>query len=414
MKIRLFLSTVAAATAVPLLIGSHGFAATFSFYDVPSEAWYAPYVSQGVELGIATGYRDAYGNPTGYYGPSNNVTLAEALKMTMEAAGYDVSRGQGSGHWAIKYVSVAIAERINIYFDQVLYLDRPATRAEVASLVYDSFKVSQPRDTIIPENYTDVDLNAPSYHALAIDALTQSQVVFGDGRDCVKDVNNSCPKTTFRPLSAINRAEVVKIVLKAREKFGTPGKSNGSSASSASGGSCTIYDCGYPPAMPNWQCQDGSIGGPSCERLPDGRCGWLIKQCAISSSNSSSKSGSQSSVSSKSSSRSSSVSSVSSSKSSSVSSRVAQSFVITYSASGFSPGSLQIRQGDIVTFRSTTSAGMWVASNPHPNHTEYPELDMHAAVGSGGTFVFTFTKIGTWGYHNHFDPSKGGSVVVTH
>lgn len=55
---------------------------------------------------------------------------------------------------------------------------------------------------------------------------------------------------------------------------------------------------------------------------------------------------------------------------------------------------------------------MWVASNPHPIHTNYPAFDEKAPVINGSSWSFTFDKIGTWGYHNHRNPSSGGTIVV--
>ncbi len=48
-----------------------------------------------------------------------------------------------------------------------------------------------------------------------------------------------------------------------------------------SGGSdeCTEEECGPAPAAPNVQCEDGSIGGPRCERNQDGECAWVIVEC---------------------------------------------------------------------------------------------------------------------------------------
>ena len=43
--------------------------------------------------------------------------------------------------------------------------------------------------------------------------------------------------------------------------------------------SCEPGDCGPGLGMPNWTCPDGSIGGPACELLVDGDCGWVIKEC---------------------------------------------------------------------------------------------------------------------------------------
>jgi plastocyanin len=85
---------------------------------------------------------------------------------------------------------------------------------------------------------------------------------------------------------------------------------------------------------------------------------------------------------------------------------------VTYTDNGFSPQTITIKKGDIVTFVNKSSIGMWVASNPHPVHTDYPGFDEKAAVGNGGSWSFTFDVVGTHGYHNHKNPSTLGTVVV--
>ena len=41
------------------------------------------------------------------------------------------------------------------------------------------------------------------------------------------------------------------------------------------------FQCGPAPAMPNFECPDGTMGGPSgyCMRNPDGSCGWGYREC---------------------------------------------------------------------------------------------------------------------------------------
>lgn len=86
---------------------------------------------------------------------------------------------------------------------------------------------------------------------------------------------------------------------------------------------------------------------------------------------------------------------------------------VVYSDSGFSPDSVTIKKGESVTFENQSSGGMDVASNPHPTHTDYPEFDQGKSSQSGNsTYTFTFDKVGTWGYHNHFNPGARGTVIV--
>lgn len=88
--------------------------------------------------------------------------------------------------------------------------------------------------------------------------------------------------------------------------------------------------------------------------------------------------------------------------------------VVELSDQGFSPASVTVKKGTTVKFVNKTTGGMSVASDPHPTHIIYPELDQWKSSFKGkGEYDFTFDKVGTWGYHNHLDPSIKGTVVVT-
>jgi len=85
--------------------------------------------------------------------------------------------------------------------------------------------------------------------------------------------------------------------------------------------------------------------------------------------------------------------------------------VISYSDSGFSPGSLTVKSGDSVTIKNNTSQTLQVQSNPHPIHTDDPELNI-GTIEPGQSKTFTLTTKGTFGYHNHLDPSQTGILIV--
>lgn len=82
--------------------------------------------------------------------------------------------------------------------------------------------------------------------------------------------------------------------------------------------------------------------------------------------------------------------------------------VVNYSSSGYSPKTVEINVGDTVKWVSD-GASMWTASANHPTHTILPEFDQDT---TGNTYQFTFTKAGTWGYHNHVSANHTGTVVV--
>lgn len=80
------------------------------------------------------------------------------------------------------------------------------------------------------------------------------------------------------------------------------------------------------------------------------------------------------------------------------------------SADGFMPSSLTIKAGTTVTFLNT-SGQLSVNSNPHPVHTDYPPLNL-GVIQEGQSKSLTFDKPGTYGFHNHLNPSQTGTITV--
>ncbi len=95
--------------------------------------------------------------------------------------------------------------------------------------------------------------------------------------------------------------------------------------------------------------------------------------------------------------------------------------VVTYTDNGFSPKTLTIKKGDTVVFENKASDDARVASNPHPIHNGYPTtggcvgstFDSCANIAPNQAWSFKFDIVGSWGYHNHLNPSEGGTIVVT-
>lgn len=102
-------------------------------------------------------------------------------------------------------------------------------------------------------------------------------------------------------------------------------------------------------------------------------------------------------------------SSSSSSDSASDASEVAAT--ITYSDSGFSGGTVTVKAGDTVAVKNTSSSELSFNSDPHPAHTDDPDLNV-GVVASGETKTFTVTQTGTYGFHNHFNPSDKGKITI--
>lgn len=85
---------------------------------------------------------------------------------------------------------------------------------------------------------------------------------------------------------------------------------------------------------------------------------------------------------------------------------------IEYDEDGFEPKSVTVKSGTSVIWKNDADNSVWVASAPHPAHTDYPGFDQLKGVGKGESYTFTFTKVGKWNYHNHLKPGDWGTVVV--
>lgn len=84
---------------------------------------------------------------------------------------------------------------------------------------------------------------------------------------------------------------------------------------------------------------------------------------------------------------------------------------ITYNGSGFSPSSVSVNSGDTIAIKNISSSPLQFDSNPHPVHTDDPELNI-GVIDSGQTSTIKVVTKGTHSYHNHLNPSQTGTIVV--
>jgi plastocyanin len=78
----------------------------------------------------------------------------------------------------------------------------------------------------------------------------------------------------------------------------------------------------------------------------------------------------------------------------------------------FVPQTLEINPGDSVLFISKASREVWPASDSHPTHNLYPEFDTQRPLAPGEKWKFTFTKPGTWEFHDHLLSQMSGKIFV--
>ena len=83
---------------------------------------------------------------------------------------------------------------------------------------------------------------------------------------------------------------------------------------------------------------------------------------------------------------------------------------ITYT-NGFSPASVTVGAGHKLTVKNMSNEEIQVDSDPHPVHTDDTDLNI-GAIAPGATGSATLTKTGTFGIHNHLDPTEKATVTI--
>lgn len=86
---------------------------------------------------------------------------------------------------------------------------------------------------------------------------------------------------------------------------------------------------------------------------------------------------------------------------------------VTITNQGIAQPTLTVASGTMVIFKNTDTAAHQIASNPHPQHSDYPGFN--GLIASNSEYHFIFTRMGTWGYHDHLHPLDArfqGTVAV--
>lgn len=86
--------------------------------------------------------------------------------------------------------------------------------------------------------------------------------------------------------------------------------------------------------------------------------------------------------------------------------------LVILNTEGFNPAQLIVKEGDTVTFKTENDEAFWPASNVHPTHTSYPDFDPRQPLSPQSEWSFTFTKAGTYKYHDHINSLYEGEVIV--
>lgn len=119
------------ATLICRMLGeTENLTTTNTFTDVPVSHWANGYVAKAASLGIIGGYGD------GRFGPSDDVTYEQAIKMVVSAIGLSDS-AEDNGGYPDGYISVA--EGNNLLLRIPAQKGVPLTRASVAQLLFNYY-----------------------------------------------------------------------------------------------------------------------------------------------------------------------------------------------------------------------------------------------------------------------------------
>ncbi len=97
------------------------------FSDVDENHWALKYILHCKALGFVDGYDD------GAFNPNDNITIAEAVKMCLSAAGYDNLITEDADNWYEPWIELAYEYKV--IDNKEVNPNKTATRLEVAELV---------------------------------------------------------------------------------------------------------------------------------------------------------------------------------------------------------------------------------------------------------------------------------------
>lgn len=90
----------------------------------------------------------------------------------------------------------------------------------------------------------------------------------------------------------------------------------------------------------------------------------------------------------------------------------AETAIIVFGAAGFSPEAITVKKGTVVTIKNESDNSVQFSSDNHPSHLTNPEMNA-STIGPGESTTYTANTVGTFGFHDHIDDSKTGTVTVT-
>lgn len=182
------------------------------FTDVPLKVWFNSYVYQAVNLGFVSGYTDEFGRLTGKFGPEDQITAAQLVKIGYGLADAKLKLTEPAcdtsllniikTDWSCSYFSFAEDHEVALMNEINLDPNRHVTRAEAVDTLMTLAFVDYQLPGVLHTDggFTDVSEYHRYYDSLNLAA--NMGVIAGDANT-----------GNFRPDQPINRAEVAKIAV---------------------------------------------------------------------------------------------------------------------------------------------------------------------------------------------------------
>jgi hypothetical protein len=82
-------------------------------------------------------------------------------------------------------------------------------------------------------------------------------------------------------------------------------------------------------------------------------------------------------------------------------------------AEGFNPSSLTFKTGTKLIIQNSDNVNHQPMSDPHPAHTDCPELNSDKPLAMGEFFEVVLTEAKTCGIHDHLNPGLKATITVT-
>ena len=92
--------------------------------------------------------------------------------------------------------------------------------------------------------------------------------------------------------------------------------------------------------------------------------------------------------------------------------RSARLYTVFYNGGVFSPTNLRIHAGDSVRFENDDNQPIHVLSDQTASVPDLVGFDSIGDIPPGGSFTYTFTRTGTFGYNNLKGKTERGTVIV--